>query len=110
MNIRKYKKLFAICEDDDGKVIYPGDTVEVLIPWETRTPHRSRVCWNPLDGAFVDSHPAHQKMNVGSKHRNLRDYIGQKDKPGVPIYDHPDDEEPTERRKGYCRKVKKDEQ
>jgi hypothetical protein len=95
----------VICQDDNGNDIFRGDTVEVLIPWETSTPHKSIVYWNPLDGAYIESHPAHLKMNMGSKHRKLRDYLGQSENKGVPIYDHPDDEEPKEWRKGFCRKV-----
>jgi hypothetical protein len=104
MNNRRFKKLYAICEDDNGKMIYPGDTVEVLIPWETKTPHRSIVKWNPLDGAYIESHPAHLTLDI-SKHRKLRDYLWQTGN-GVPIYDHPDDEKPSKYVKGYCRKVK----
>ncbi len=90
-----------------GKTIYAGDTVEVLLPWETHTPHQSKVFWNALDGAFINSHPAHNFLNDGkSKHRSLRDYMFQKDQPGVPMYDHPEDEKPSKRIKGFCRKVK----
>jgi hypothetical protein len=29
MNFRQYKKKFAICRDDNGKMIYKGDIVKV---------------------------------------------------------------------------------
>jgi hypothetical protein len=44
----------VICQDDNGNDIFRGDTVEVLIPCETRTSHKSIVYWNPLDGAYVE--------------------------------------------------------
>jgi hypothetical protein len=107
MNVRQYKKRYAICEDDNGRMIYPGDTVEVHMPWETHNSHQSRVYWNPLDGAYIDAHPGHRKMDLGSKHRRLRDYIGLAKEKGTPFFDHPDDEEPVVWRKGFCRKVRK---
>ncbi len=33
MTIKAYKKKYKICVDDNGKTIYAGDTVEVLLPW-----------------------------------------------------------------------------
>ncbi len=99
------KKKTLICQDDNGNDIFHGDTVEVLIPWETSTSHQSAVYFNPLDGAFIDSHPAHIKMKMGSNHRRLRDYLNQSEGKGLPIYEHPDDEEPKEWRKGFCKKV-----
>ena len=79
MTIRFYKKNYYICRDDNGQMIYAGDTVEVHDPMETRTSYQSVVHWNRIDGAFVDAHPAHVKMNL-STHRDLRDYLGKKDR------------------------------
>lgn len=77
MTIRQYKRKYFICKDDNGKMIYAGDTVEVQFPWETKTSHTSVVHWNRIDGAYVDSHPFHVRMNDGRMtHRSLRDYLG----------------------------------
>jgi len=70
----KTRKRLPLGKDDSGKTIYPYDFVRVQIPHETRTSHCSRVQWNALDGAFIDSHPAHVKMEL-SRHRNLSNYI-----------------------------------
>ena len=45
---------------------------------ETSTTWTSRVYWNPLDGAFVDGHPAHVKMGLGM-HRSLRGFLNVED-------------------------------
>ena len=89
-----------ICNDSFGNRIYPGDTVELFIGIEMRTPWKSKVHWNMLDGAFVDSHPGHIKMGLGSKHRNLRDFINQED---IKIYNERDE---LVTLKTYCKKVK----
>jgi len=73
MTIRLYKKRYFICLDDNKKKIYVGDTVEVHLSHETHTPHQSIVYWNMLDGAFIESHPAHKRL--GSSHRDLGNYI-----------------------------------
>lgn len=98
MNIRYYKKLYYTCKDDYGKKIYVGDTVEVLLPWETKSPHQSVVHFNMLDGAFIDAHPGHVKLGL-SIHRNLRDYLHRE-----PIDIMMDDVLTTV--KPYCKKVK----
>ena len=58
MTIRNYKKEYWVGKDSFGKMIYAGDTVEVWLPWETRSSHQSKVLWNRIDGAFIESHPA----------------------------------------------------
>jgi hypothetical protein len=102
MNKRQYKKRYAICEDDNGKMIYAGDTVELWIPMETKNPHQSIVYFNMLDGAYVESSPAHDFMNNGKRgYRKLSGYLNQK---AIPIYDY--EKEEPEYKKGYCIKVK----
>lgn len=105
MNKRQYKKAYWICKDDDGKMIYAGDTVELLIPYETSKSYTSIVYWDRLYGALVDKHPAHRWMEGGSKYRRLSEYLNQ-DKRGIPVWDHPDDENPSHYKVGFCRKVK----
>jgi hypothetical protein len=102
MNFRQYKKKFAICRDDNGKMIYKGDIVKVWLPMETNTGHESRVFHNMLDGAFVLGSPAHAFMNDGKQsHRSLRDYLNQEE---IPVH-HWGVDEPTYE-KGYCVKIK----
>lgn len=101
-SIRQYKKKFAICRDDNGKMIYKGDIVQLWLPIETNTPHVSRVYHNMLDGAFVNGPKAHAFMNGGKpQHRSLRDYMNQEP---IPIHEWGVDE-PTYQ-KGMCIKVK----
>jgi hypothetical protein len=102
MNIRQYKKKYAICVDDTGKMIYRGDIVRVWLPMETNTYHLSRVYFNMLDGAYIHSSPTHSFLNDGNpSNRNLRDYLNQ-----TPIPIHTFGEETTELKKGFCIKVK----
>ena len=75
MTIRNYKKEFWIGKDSYGKMIYAGDTVEVWLPWETGTSHQSKVIWNRLDGAFIESHPSHNAIHGKVHHRDLRYYL-----------------------------------
>lgn len=102
MNKRQYKKRYAICEDDNGKMIYVGDTVEVWNPIETNKPHQSEVYFNMLDGAYVEAAPVHDFLYGGKRgYRSLSDYLNQETIP-IHIYGV---EEP-EYKKGYCIKVK----
>lgn len=102
MNIKQYKKKFAICKDDNGKMIYRGDIVKVWLPCETGKPHESIVYHNMLDGAFINGSPAHSFMNDGKpQHRSLRDYLNQD---SIPVHHWGVDE--PEYQKGYCIKVK----
>lgn len=102
MTKRQYKKRYAICEDDNGKMIYVGDTVEVWSPMETNKPHQSKVYFNMLDGTYIEDSPSHDFLNNGKRgYRGLRDYLNQKE---IPIHYY-GVEEPIYK-KGYCIKVK----
>lgn len=74
MNIRQYKKKYYICNDDLGSKLYVGDIVEIHNDMETKTSHQSKIMWNMLDGAFINSHPVHISMK-SSVHRGLRGYL-----------------------------------
>ena len=74
MNIREYKKRYAICKDSNGKMLYAGDTVELSIPLEIKSKWESIVMWNMIDGAFVDPHPSHSAIGLNS-HRLLRSFL-----------------------------------
>lgn len=89
----------VICNDSFGNRVYPGDTVELFIGIEMRTPWRSEVYWNMLDGAFVDAHPGHRKMGI-AHHRSLRDFINKED---IQIRNGDGDLETI---KTYCKKMK----
>ena len=105
MTIRNYKKEYWVGKDSFGKMIYAGDTVEVWLPWETRSSHQSKVLWNRIDGAFIESHPAHINLNGGMKHRDLRSYLNT---PSIPIWNYDEDEEGviSGYEQGYVKKVK----
>ena len=90
----------VICNDSFGQRIYHGDTVELFIGIEMSTPWKSKVYWNMLDGAFVDSHPGHRKMGL-SVHRTLREFLDRED---IKISNQDGDIEVL---KTYCKKVKK---
>ena len=89
-----------ICNDSFGNRIYPGDIIELFIGIETRTPWKSHVYWNMLDGAFVEAHPAHKAMKL-STHRNLRDFLGKED------IRMSNENGNIEVLKTYCKKVKR---
>jgi hypothetical protein len=44
------------------------------MPIETKKPWKSRIHWNPIDGAFVDAHPVHKSMGIGQD-RGLREIL-----------------------------------
>jgi hypothetical protein len=75
----KTRKRLLLGKDDNGQKVYPYDFVRLQMDCETRTSYCSRIYWNNLDGAFVDSHPAHILLNGRNNYRNLRDYLGKKD-------------------------------
>lgn len=89
---KRWKKSFFITKDDFSNKIYAGDIVELYMPFETKTTWISEVYYNPLDGAFVDSHPAHISMGL-SNHRPLRNFLNQE-------YSN------LTQTKGYCKKIK----
>jgi hypothetical protein len=89
----------VICNDSFGNRIYPNDTVELSMPWEMKTTWTSKVHWNMLDGAFVDSHPGHVKMKL-SFHRSLRDFLNTE-----PMRIENEDGK-IEVLKTYCKKIK----
>lgn len=101
MNIRQFKKRYYLCKDDFGNKLYPGDTVELWMPIETKHPYQTRILWNMVDGAFVDPHPAHAWMEHAQQ-RRLRSFLDQS-----AIKKHHDwESEEFEMEKGYCKKVK----
>lgn len=99
MTIKHYKKEYHICKDDNGKMIYAGDLVEVQIPWETRTSYESRVYWDRLHGAYIDAHPAHIKMGH-STYRKLSDFTGRQ---SIDIWE---DGDKFSKKYTLCKKVK----
>lgn len=104
---RKWKKdwklKYYLGKDSFGNKIYAGDTVELYDPISMSSTWESRIFWNPLDGAFVNSHPSFIKMKMGSRGQSLRYFI---ESYTIPVYDHPDDEEPAYIQKGYCKLIK----
>ena len=105
MTIRHYKKAYWIGRDSFGKMIYDGDTVEVWLPWETGSPHQSKVFWNRMDGAFIESHPAHNAIHGRVHHRDLRSYLNTEP---VPTWSYEENDEGTivGYKQGYVKKVK----
>ena len=92
-NWKKYwKSHYFITKDDFSNKIYAGDTVELYMPFETKSPWQSEVYFNRLDGAFVDAHPAHIAMGL-STHRSLKDFLNQ-------------ELNSFSKTKGYCKKIK----
>ena len=71
---KRHKLKYYLGEDSVGNKLYAADEVELSMPIETRTPWKSRIHWNPIDGAFVDAHPAHKQMGIGND-RGLRQIL-----------------------------------
>lgn len=77
-NYQKIKKQVFLGLDDYKKKLYVWDYVELKAPMELTTSWISRIFWNPVDGAFVDSHPSHRALGMSGGHRNLGSFLGQK--------------------------------
>ena len=71
---KQYKEKYYLGEDSVGNKLYAADEVELSMPIEIKTPWKSRIHWNPIDGAFVDAHPVHIKMGIGND-RGLREIL-----------------------------------
>lgn len=75
----KIRKQVFLGLDDFKKKLYVWDYVELTVRMELSTPWISRIYWNPVDGAFVDSHPTHKLLNLGG-HRSLRYFLEENNK------------------------------
>jgi len=74
----KYRKLF-LGYDDLKKKLYIKDFVEVKANMEMQTSWISPIYWNPVDGAYIDSHPGHIAMNCGEwQSRHLAPFLRDK--------------------------------
>ena len=104
MTIKGYKKKYFICKDDNGKMIYAGDTVEVNLPWETGTSYQSIVYWDRLHGALIEPHPGHKKMGH-ENYRRLSDFLG-KQEHKCWLYTEDDEDDKFEIKYTKCIKVK----
>jgi len=71
---KQHKEKYYLGEDSVGNKLYVADEVELSMPIETKTPWKSRIYWNAIDGTFVDAHPAHIKMGLGTD-RGLREIL-----------------------------------
>lgn len=76
--IQKLRKQVYLGLDDVKKKLYVWDYVELNVPMEIKSSWISRIYWNPVDGAFVDSHPTHKAMGLGNGYRELRSFLGEK--------------------------------
>lgn len=75
----KYRKQIFLGLDDKKRKLYVWDFVKLTSRIEMKTPWISQIYWNPLDGAFIDSHPGHIAMNAGRySTRDLRHFMGEK--------------------------------
>ena len=73
------RKQIFLGRDDFGKKLYPWDFVQLTCRGEIKSYWISQIYWNPLDGAYVDSHPAHIAMNCGEwKCRELAPFLRDK--------------------------------
>jgi hypothetical protein len=50
----------------------------------------SRIYWNVLDGAFVDSHPGHKAMGIGGGYRDLSPFMHPENKYDISHIFHPE--------------------
>lgn len=88
------RKQILLGYDDFGKKLYPWDFVELTCRMEMKSSWISQIYWNPIDGAFVDSHPGHIAMNCGEwKSRNLAPFL--RDKSDITHIFHPEPETPV---------------
>ena len=67
----KSRHQLPLCKDVNGKILYPYDFVRIWMPIELKTVWCARIWWNALDGAFVMSHPAHNRLHGKESSRDL---------------------------------------
>jgi hypothetical protein len=81
-SFRQYNKLrkrILLGKDDFNNKLYIYDFVKLTQRTNIKTPWISQIFWNVIDGAFINSHPAHAAMNGKiSSHRDLREFLGEK--------------------------------
>jgi len=82
MTIKQYKKKYYICKDDNGKMIYAGDTVELCYPLSIKSSYQSRVYWSRVEGAMVDLHPTSIQLGI-TGFKPLSNFLGKSE---VKIY------------------------
>jgi hypothetical protein len=59
----KIKKYMLLGFDLNNKKLYPGDFVEVCVPFSIKSPWCSQIYWHPLSGAYIERHPAFKRMD-----------------------------------------------
>lgn len=92
-SIRKHNKIrknVFLGLDDYKKKVYAWDYVMLTARMEMNSPWISRVYWNALDGAFVDSHPGHKAMGIGVGHRDLSPFMHPENKYDISHIFHPE--------------------
>jgi hypothetical protein len=76
----KFRKDVFLGLDDNKKKLYVWDYVKLTANMEVKSSWISRIYWNPVDGAFVDSHPTHIAMGISSGFRDLRQFLDENNK------------------------------
>jgi hypothetical protein len=80
----KYRKLFLGYDELKNK-LYINDFVKVEAKMEIQTFWISPIYWNPIDGAYIDSHPGHIAMNCGEwTSRSIAPFL--RDNPDISAY------------------------
>ena len=86
----KIRKEVYLGLDDVKKKLYAWDYVMLTAPMEMNSSWISRIYWNALDGAFVDSHPGHKAMGIGGGHRDLSPFMSPNNKYDISHLFHPE--------------------
>ena len=75
----KMRKRILLGKDDIGNKLYICDFVKLTSRVNIKSHWCSIIYWNPLNGAYVDSHPAHIAMNCGvNRTRYLSEFLCEK--------------------------------
>lgn len=59
----KIRRYMLLGLDLNDKKIYPGDFVEVCVPFSVKSPWCSQIYWHPLSGAYIERSPAFKRLD-----------------------------------------------
>lgn len=59
----KWRHQHLLGKDVNGKKLYPGDYIRILIDFESSVPYCSKIYWDCLHGASIERHPAHKAID-----------------------------------------------
>ena len=73
----KWRHRLPLIKDSNNNRLYPFDYVRMILPMEVKSAWCSQIYWNPLSGAYVESHPTHKILDKNpNKTRSFDNIVG----------------------------------